>query len=177
MSNQEAKQPGPQRCLGALFHSQARLTADKEPVSADTRPWPTFVLKISAVSEGKQSIQPTPPVRQQHLDAILQVCAGLKRKLRTLPEVLPKESVPAGEFKVPLLTLLHKVQAGGTLTATLRRNSCMQYVCLGYSVYEKQQKKEGGKTPADTVELPYCEGLEVFATYRRTTAVTLHFVA
>ena len=61
--------------------------------------------------------------------------------------------------------------------ATLRRDCCMQYVCLGYSVYEKQQqqKKEGGKTPADTVELPYCEGLEVFATYRRTTAVILRF--
>ena len=42
--------------------------------------------------------------------------------------------------------------------------NCLQYVCMGYSVYEADPRKSGittSKGPPDSIELPYCEGLEV----------------
>lgn len=87
------------RCLGTLYHSQARLNANKPPL-----------------------------------------CAGVKSKVGK-PVDGTKESVPAGDFK---------------------------YMCLGYSVYEAEQRKAGvasssNKGPPDSIELPFCEGLEVIS--------------
>lgn len=46
-------------------------------------------------------------------------------------------------------------------------------MCLGYSVYEADQGRGGqpSRGPPDSVELPYCEGLEVIAASR-----TLHLL-
>lgn len=83
------------RCLGTLYHSQARLNADKLPL-----------------------------------------CAGMKSSVGKSIDG-PKESVPAGEFK---------------------------YMCLGYSVYEADQRRGGpNRGSPDSIELPYCEGLEVIS--------------
>lgn len=39
---------------------------------------------------------------------------------------------------------------------------CPQYMCIGYSIYDKEKRKQTAGT--DSVELPYCEGLEVGGT-------------
>jgi len=86
------------RCLGTLYHSQARLNANKLPL-----------------------------------------CAGVKGSV-SKPVDGPKESVPAGDFK---------------------------YVCMGHSIYEANSRRLAGSTsskgPPESIELPYCEGLEVIS--------------
>jgi len=67
------------------------------------------------------------------------VCAGLSKRLRgdEAASPLPSDSVPGGDFR---------------------------YMCVGYSAYTPEALKQAARkraSSADSVQLPYCEGLEV----------------
>ncbi|KAL0034917.1 hypothetical protein WJX79_000291 [Trebouxia sp. C0005] len=67
------------------------------------------------------------------------VCAGIRSKHLTSSDLaeLPPESIPAGEFK---------------------------YMCMGYSLHAdrlKNKQRTATEHTSDSIDLPYCEGIQV----------------
>jgi len=91
-------------------------------------------------------------LRASTLSALLQICGGMKRTRRNPQPIqeLQTDSNNLSDFKVWHLQYWKLL------------DDFVQYVCLGYSVWDEDRFRRQDIDMTDsTVNLPYCEGVEV----------------